>query len=340
MANYKIQNERNDAVVREDEIYDWFVNKENAALCDYANKPFEFVRKIIRNVEQYLAFADGRGNDGKANLAMDNLKRLSGEAFSLHYVLLLAASHFPKPLFDHFVGQLESFLFYYIFTKTPTKDLERNFSVWADELRAIGEESNPRVQKEKLNIFINDRFQNNMSAKDAELSDSMKRYSLYSMQRYRTRYLLAKLTQFVDMAYKGLKVPGSLSEYTVLEIEHILPDSPENALRADFTAKNQIADYDEYKIKLGNLTMLQKLINIVASNDFFAAKKAEYAKCKYYLTSSIAGLTAVGNNSSITRINSKLAAYDDWTTRNIDDRQGLLIDLTREVWKIAPIEVE
>jgi len=123
MANYKIQNERNDAVVREDEIYDWFVNKENAALCDYANKPFEFVRKIIRNVEQYLAFADGRGNDGKANLAMDNLKRLSGEAFSLHYVLLLAASHFPKPLFDHFVGQLESFLFYYIFTKTPTKDL-------------------------------------------------------------------------------------------------------------------------------------------------------------------------------------------------------------------------
>jgi hypothetical protein len=106
MANYKIQNERNDAVVREDEIYDWFVNKENAALCDYANKPFEFVRKIFRNVEQCLAFADGRGNDGKANLAMDNLKRLSGEAFSLHYVLLLAASHFPKPLFDHFVGQL------------------------------------------------------------------------------------------------------------------------------------------------------------------------------------------------------------------------------------------
>jgi hypothetical protein len=218
--------------------------------------------------------------------------------------------------------------------------LERNFSVWADELRAIGEEADPRVQKEKLNIFINDRFQNNMSAKDAELSDSMKRYSLYSMQRYRTRYLLAKLTQFVDMAYKGLKVPGSLSEYTGLEIEHILPDSPENALRAGFSAKNQIADYDEYKIKLGNLTMLEKPINIVASNDFFAAKKAEYAKCKYYLTSSIAGLTAVGNNSSITRINSKLAAYDDWTARNIDDRQGLLIDLTREVWKIAPIEVE
>ena len=57
MANYVIRNKRGDAVVREDEIYDWFVNKDNAALCDYANKPFEFVRKVIRNVEQYLALA-------------------------------------------------------------------------------------------------------------------------------------------------------------------------------------------------------------------------------------------------------------------------------------------
>lgn len=88
MANYKIQNDRGDAVVREDEIYDWFVNKGNAALVDYANKPFEFVRKIIRNVDHYLAFAAGFGNDGKQNLAMANLKKLCGGAFSLHYVLL------------------------------------------------------------------------------------------------------------------------------------------------------------------------------------------------------------------------------------------------------------
>ena len=44
---------------------------------------------------------------------------------------------FPRHLFDHFVVQLESFLFYYIFTKTPTKELERSFSQWADELRDI-----------------------------------------------------------------------------------------------------------------------------------------------------------------------------------------------------------
>jgi hypothetical protein len=83
--------------------------------------------------------------------------RRTGELVSdsLHFVLLLAASNLPKPLFEHFVTQLESFLFYYIFTRTPTKELERNFSVWADELREIGYEKNKKSHKEKLNTFIN-----------------------------------------------------------------------------------------------------------------------------------------------------------------------------------------
>jgi hypothetical protein len=339
MANYKIQNDRSDAVVREDEIYDWLTDKVNAKVCGYSDKPFEFVRKIVRNVEHYLAFAEGRGNDGKNSVAMDNLKRLTGGGFSLHFVLLMAASNFPKVLFDHFVAQLESFLFYYIFTKTPTKDLERSFTIWADELRVIGEERDLRVQKAQLNAFIIDRFQTSMSTKSGELADSMKRYSLNSMQRYRTRYLLAKLTQYIDMAYKGLKVPGSLNEYAVLEIEHILPDNPEDSLRADFAAKNPAANYEESKVKLGNLTLLEKPINIVAGNEFFTAKQAEYAKCKYYLTSSIAGLTDVGANTSISRINKKLAAFDDWSAESIDKRQNLLIELTREVWQISELEV-
>jgi hypothetical protein len=35
----------------------------------------------------------------------------------------------------------------------------------------------------------------------------------------------------------------------------------------------------------------------------------------------------VGNNSFITRINSKLAAFQDWTAENIDRRQALLMGL-------------
>jgi hypothetical protein len=339
MANYTIKNERGDAVVREDEIYDWFIAKDNAALCDYAGKPFEFVRKVIRNVEHYLAFANGLGNDGKSSLAMDSLKRLAGGAFSLHYVLLLAAANFPKSLFDHFVAQLESFLFYYIFTKTPTKDLERSFSQWADELRMIAETTDPVKQKVQLNIFVADRFEKNMAGKSQELADALKRLTLYSMQQYRTRYLLARLTQHVEMAFSGLKVPGSLEPFTNLEIEHILPNKPEDDLRGMWTTENPGMVYDDYKNRLGNLTLLEKPINIVAGNDFYKGKQIEYSKSGNYLTRSLVALTDVGQNTSISRINAKLEAFPGWNAATIEKRHAMLIALAQVVWKTTPIDV-
>jgi len=258
MANYNIKNSRGDAVVREDEIYDWFNGKENALLCDYTNKPFEFVRKVIRNVEHYLAFLNGLGNDGKPNLAIDSLKRLAGGAFSLHYVLLLAAANLPKPLFDHFVTQLESFLFYYIFTKTPTKDLERSFSFWADELRSISETVDPVQQKVQLNAFVADRFNKNMANKSHELNDALKRFTLHSMQQYRTRYLLARLTQYVDMAFSGIKTAGSLEPFTKLEIEHILPNTPSPELLENWLTENPASAYEDFKNKLGKFDSIGK----------------------------------------------------------------------------------
>ncbi len=72
MANYTIKSDRSDAIVREDEIYDWFTNKENAATSGYAQNPFEFVRKVVSNVESYLAYASGMGNDKAPNVAMSN----------------------------------------------------------------------------------------------------------------------------------------------------------------------------------------------------------------------------------------------------------------------------
>jgi len=275
----------------------------------------------------------------RQSLAMDSMQRLCGSAFSLHYVLLLAASNFPKQLFEHFVRQLESFLFYYIFTKTPTKDLERNFSLWADDLREIGEIADAKAQKTRLNEFVTEKFQKNMSSKDAELADAMKRYQLGSMQQYRTRYLLAKLTQFVEMAFKDMTFAGALGEYAALDIEHILPNKPESDLRESFATANPGKSYEEYKVRLGNLTLLEKPINIVARNGFFEEKKKEYMKSGNYLTRSIAGLNSVGIDTSITRINAKLLAFEQWSASDIERRQDMLINLAKDIWKTAPIEV-
>jgi hypothetical protein len=81
MANYKVRNERRDGVVREDEIYDWLISQDNAALCGYRTAPFGFVGKIIRNVERYIAFREARGNDGAFSFAME--RRICRVRFSI-----------------------------------------------------------------------------------------------------------------------------------------------------------------------------------------------------------------------------------------------------------------
>jgi hypothetical protein len=140
------------------------------------------------------------------------------------------------------------------------------------------------------------------------------------------------------MAYKVLKSPGPLGDYSVLEIEHILPNNPETALRAAFVETNPNALYDDYKSRLGNLTLLEKPINIVAGRDYFAGKKSEYSKSKNYLTSGIAEIEVVGKNSSINRMNANLKSFDHWNAESIEQRHELLTTLARGVWKIVPIE--
>ncbi len=136
------------------------------------------------------------------------------------------------------------------------------------------------------------------------------------------------------MTYRRIKTAGAIDEYSVLEIEYILPNNPNSDLRNSFTSLNPDVDYDEYKTRLGNLTLLEKPINIVAGNDFFLQKSDVYRKSKYYLTSSIAELTVVGNNTSINRMNQKLKSFTEWSAASIDERQVMLSRLVTEIWKI------
>jgi hypothetical protein len=148
-------------------------------------------------------------------------------------------------------------------------------------------DADPVKQKVQLNAFVADRFEKNMAGKSQELADALKRFTLYSMQQYRTRYLLARLTQHVEMAFSGLKVPGSLEPFTNLEIEHILPNKPEAICAASGPPRTRGWPTTTTRTGLGNLTLLEKPINIVAGNDFYTAKQVEYRKSGNYLTRSL-----------------------------------------------------
>jgi len=334
MANYNVRNKRGEEIIREDEIYDWITQEENIKQCDYEKNPFDFVQKIQEDVDAYVKFSKGLDKNGDVNVYLDNIKNLSG-SFSQHLILLLSAKDIEKGLFTHLVKQLETLIFYYILTKTPTKELERKFSKWAKEVREI---SRLKEQKEKLNEFIVRTLIPEISTKNRAFEISFKEFNYKTLQQYRLKYILAKFAKYIDISDKGMNEPDSLDNYlskkSKIEIEHILPNNPEDELKDDFEKVNGKDSYNVYKLKLGNLTLLDKPRNIAAGRDYFEKKKNIYKTSTILLTKSIVLIENVGKNTSVNRINQQLKSWDKWGSKEIDERQEMLFALSKRIWVV------
>jgi uncharacterized protein with ParB-like and HNH nuclease domain len=324
MANFKVNNARGEEVIREEEIYKWFIKPENILQCNYEKKPLEFIELMIENANNYVNFFKGKNTDESINVSLDNIIKLGGGSFKQHLILLLAARNLPIEQFTYFAKQVEILVFYYFVTKAPTKEFERNFSKWAKEIITI-------KTQDQLMGFVKKYFEPDIQSKQAEYRLRFLEARQNNIQQYRVRYILAKIAQYIDQERLGTYTPQTLSTYITkgVEIEHILPFKPFQELRAEIGP-----DYDDLKIRLGNLTLLEKPMNIVVSNNWFNLKVVEYAKSPYYMSKSIAGLDIVGQNSAINRLNMKLKSFGTWDEKTISARQEMLFDLSREVWKL------
>jgi uncharacterized protein with ParB-like and HNH nuclease domain len=324
MANYNVNSPKGDEILREDEIYKWITKPENTIQCNYEKEPFDFVELLIENAEIYVKYFKGDDQNGQ-NIFLNNIRKLGGGSFRQHLILLLAGRKLPKPLFDHLAKQIETLIFFYFITREPTKEFERNFSKWAKDLTSI-------KTTEELDQFIKDKIEPEVDEKRNSYKSSFLDLNQNSVQQYRMRYILAKIAQYVDQQRLGSYIPQTLDNYitTGIEIEHILPFTPESDLREKIGE-----EYDDVKIKLGNLTLLEKSINAsIGRNDFYNHKVGEYSKSAIYLTKSISVLENVGTNTAITRINQRLKSFTDWNISTITERQELLFDLSKSIWKV------
>lgn len=324
MANYNVNSPKGDEILREDEIYNWITKPENTIQCNYEKEPFDFVDLLIENAEIYVKFFKGEDQIGQ-NIFLNNIRKLGGGSFRQHLILLLAGRKLSKPLFDHFAKQIETLIFFYFITREPTKEFERNFSKWAKDLITI-------KTADELDQFIKDKIEPEVAEKKNSYKSSFLDLNQNSVQQYRMRYILAKIAQYIEQQRLGSYIPQTLDNYitTGIEVEHILPFTPENGLREKIGE-----EYDEVKIKLGNLTLLEKSINAsIGNNDFYNHKVGEYSKSSIYLTKSISLLENVGTNTAITRINQRLKSFTDWNSSTITERQELLFDLSKSIWEV------
>jgi hypothetical protein len=307
--------------LREDDIYDWFQShiKETGMDTD----PLAFVDTLLECVKAWAGFLEFRDVQGLENANLRNLSLLSGAARQ-HYILLLAGRHLPADAFSVLCKAIENLFFCYIATREPTKTFERNFTLWAGELRSV-------TTREELEEFLARRFTPDMAQRRESFIFAFVTLTQRRIQRYRLRYILAKLTQYVEQQAWGNTAHASLVAYidSSVEVEHILPQTPGAGMRESF---DESEEYDEYVEKLGNLTLLEKTINGSVSNGLFSTKRPGYAQSQYLLTKSLAEKPKVGVNTKLNRAVEVLHAYDTWDSHAIEDRQAILTDLALQVW--------
>ena len=145
------------------------------------------------------------------------------------------------------------------------------------------------------------------------------------------RYILAKLTQYIEQQAWSNPAHESLEQYiaSTVEVEHILPVTPDQAVKDAFNEKDR---YGEFVEMMGHLTLLEKTINSSVSNDLYTKKLPGYRQSSYLLTKSLAEKPNVGVNTQLNRAVEHLIPFSEWNSKTIERRQLMLARLAVFVW--------
>lgn len=306
--------------LREDDIYEWF--SQNQKMTKINQDPMDFVEILIRYSKAYANFVNGKNVQGHDNRFLQNIAKQSNQARQ-HFILLLAGQHLPEALFDKLTRKIENLFFCYLITREPTKNFERSFARWSKELREVQDEIG-------LDAFIAKYLLSDMANRSNAFDFAISELNSYRIQQYRLRYILAKMSQFIDETAWGNIFPLD-RYYKSVQIEHILPQWPPADLKEGF---DRPQEYHLFKAMLGNLTLLEKSINASVSNGSYHQKKPGYSQSAILLTKSLVEKPQVGIDTQINRATQDLLQFTEWTSVSIQQRQMMLGQLARKVWEM------
>ena len=311
-------------VLREDEIYGWF--SRNEPICGYAADPIGFAVELYRSAQAYGRFLAGKDQRGEANPHLENLRILGGKAARQHLILLLSGRHLPNVSFDRLAREVEDLFFVYVITREPTRAFERNFARWAKDVREI-------ATADDLEAFINKRFVPAKAELSTRFDDAFENFYDWSVQRYRLRYVLAKLAQHIEQrAYGETEGTSWLSRYTGggFEIEHILPQQPSKNAEMEFGH----TDDPNSAHRLGNLVLVEKSINASLGNRAYSDKRGVYSQSQLLLTKALAEKPKVGSHTKIDKAVSDIDPFENWNEANLVNRHRQVGQLARVVWGV------
>ncbi|ABG50042.1 protein of unknown function DUF262 [Trichodesmium erythraeum IMS101] len=310
--------------ILEKEVYDWFLNNEH--ICRYKTEPIQFVNNLLSSAQAYVAFLIGNNVDGTVNRYLVNIRNLSINVRQ-HLILLLAVDKLPKACFVDLCRQIENLLFLAMLTSDRHKKAFDGMIIkWASELRTIS-------SQEDYDIFIAQEIIPSKQGVADKFENTFYRLNKLSLQLYQIRYILAKITQYIDeMAWGTVGGIDDLRNYVFkLEVEQILSENPTKEVVFDFDKPTEIVNYSQ---RLGNMTLLESSIKSAILNASFTEKKLGYTKSRFLLTRTIAEEISVGNNTTINLAVKDLKTFEKWDSQAIETRQEILTQLAKKVWDV------
>lgn len=335
-ANYNVSEKEKYGILPEDRIYKWI--NEHDDQCHYKNSPFAFVGAMNDSVHKYSMYLYP-ADDTNGNVYLKDIPLIAGKQSRLHMVLLLATGQMNSETRIKFIKILELLAYYAAVNKIKSNRIEPLYAEWCEKVRAIKTDDD-------LKDFVIKEVVHQLDKWKANYYQNFMALNWDSLQQYRLKYILARMTKYVDEKNAGRSDFAYVEKYldSDVQIEHIMPKDS-----TDYASYGMSLDeYQIYLRRLGNLTLLEKTINTSIKAKPYKEKCKKYPNSNYYLTASLPKVKKIGVNTAQDKMNRQLqqwagistdseTMWTKWNKKTIDARQELLYHLSEEVWNLDEI---
>jgi hypothetical protein len=323
LANFNVKESK----LREEEIYDWLVKA--ADQTNHVKDPLGFAGVLKAAAKAYRHFSKGESPTGQYEYGLYNTRALGGSAIKQHYILLLAGRHLGDQKFTRLCNGIEEVMCVWLISGVPAKDYERAITQGAKALREARTD-------EQFDTFMATFVDGQKAQYRERFADAIRGMRTWDVRQFRLKYLIGKITQYFDIAAYGLAGNERLADYLITknEIEHIMAVGADDDARAEF---GDSFDDPELIQSLGNLMLLEKSVNVVASNAAYSVKAGVYPSSKFLLTRCQQVRLQVGVNDKITQAMNRLDPAPEWNAASIRARQTWYGDIALDVWNLRNV---
>jgi len=127
------------------------------------------------------------------------------------------------------------------------------------------------------------------------------------------KYILIKINDYLLRAKGKREISTATAR---VNLEHIIPKRPDEEWQKFLRSKKiRLEELDEWKYRLGNMTILLREYNRKIANKFYTKKRSMYEK-------------------SDLPINDDLKTYQEFGPEQIIERQRKMAEVAKEIWKI------